>query len=126
MINKESFIVIMDSLRDYWDKIEVLVDELEVSLDNNVFVKTFDRIMEALGDDLEDEIDEELGPTLYYYAFECDFGRNEEAKDGLPVSENLFMPLTSAAELYDYLFERHYRKNIEEFQKHYGFDFNWE
>ena len=70
MIKKESFIVIMDSLRDYWDKIEVLVDELEISLDNNVFVKTFDRIMEALGDDLEDEIDEELGPTLYYYAFE--------------------------------------------------------
>lgn len=123
MIKKESFIVIMDSLRDYWDKIEVLVDELEISLDNNVFVKTFDRIMEALGDDLEGEIDEELGPTLYYYAFECDFGRNEEAKDGLLV-DDVSMPLTSAAALYDYLFKCKAKRNAEEFLK--GCDFDWE
>lgn len=105
MINKDSFIQIMDGLRDYNDKLDIMYNELEINMDNNVFSKFFDKIMDALVKDVEPNFDDEVQdlPWCYYYAFECNWGRNEKAKEGAPTFGAERAPLTSAAELYDYL-----------------------
>lgn len=103
MINKESFVEIMDSLRDYSDALDIMYDKLGLNMDDNVFTKHLDNVMNALCEDVEDEIDDEFSPLLYYYAFECDWGRNEKAAYGVPMFGEDRAPITSAEELYSYL-----------------------
>ena len=103
MINKESFVKIMDSLRDYSDALDIMYDKLGLNMDDNVFTKHLDNVMNALCEDVEDEIDDEFGPLLYYYAFECDWGRNEKAAHGMPAFGEDRVPITSAERLYEYL-----------------------
>ena len=103
MINKESFVKIVDGLCDYWDRICIIYDALGITSDRNCLTDIFDITMSALCEDVELNIDDDIGPLLYYYAFECDWGRNAKAIEGRPTFGVEQAPLTSAGELYDYL-----------------------
>ena len=98
MICKDSFVKIMDELRDYNDKLDVMYRELGINMDNNTFTKILDCTLDALVEDVEPNFDDgaQEMPWCYYYAFECNWGRNKKAKE---------RSLTSAAELYDLLTE---------------------
>ena len=98
MINKDSFIDIMDALRDYDDTLDVMYSGLGINMDSNAFTKILDKTLDAIVEDLEPDFDDKVQeqPLCYFYAFECDWGRNEKAKE---------KSLTSAAELYDLLVE---------------------
>lgn len=105
MINKDSFIQIMDTLRDYSDALDIMYDGLGINMDNNELTKVLDQTIDALADDVEADFDDNAQdmPWCYYYAFECDWGRNEKAKEGVQTFGDERAPLTSAAELYDFL-----------------------
>jgi hypothetical protein len=103
MINKDSFVKIVDGLRDYWDAVGVFQDSLNVYMEHNFMTDIFDTVISALYEDVELNVDDNIGPILYYYACECDWGRNEKAKEGLPSFGAERASLTSAEELYDYL-----------------------
>lgn len=94
MISKNSFIKIMDALRDYWDALDLIGEKLNINMDDNFMTRIFDDVIDALIDDVEIDVDYDNMPMIMHYAFECDFGRNEVAKMG---------DLTSAAKLYDYI-----------------------
>lgn len=103
MISKNAFIKIVDALKEYWDAFGAFQDTLNVYMEHNFMTDIFDNIMGALCEETELNIDEKFGSMLYYYACECDWGRNEKAKEGRPAFGVENMPLTSAAELYDYI-----------------------
>lgn len=129
MINKESFVEIMNSLRDYSDALDIMCDKLGLNMDDNVFTKHLDNVMNALCEDVEDEIDDEFGPLLFYYAFECDWGRNEKAAYGVSTFGEERSPITSAEELYGYLMFKNameqYKQNTTSGGKWVAVDDDW-
>ena len=119
MITKDTFIKMVDTLRDYWDAFGAFQDTLNVYMEHNFMTDIFDSMMRALSDEVELDVDEDIGPMLYYFACECDWGRNEKAVEGRPAFGVENMPLTSAAELYDYIMlnndmYKHVHNNAEE------------
>lgn len=112
MISKDSFVEIMDGLENYWKKFRKFEDTLGIQIDQNFMTDIFDCVMNALGADTDDDIGDEIGPLLYYYAFECDWGIGLNARKGIKRPGEIDpAPLTSAAELYDYLKERKYEND---------------
>ena len=104
MISKNSFVKIMDGLRDYWDELGKDMDRLGVVFEDNHLTKVFDNTMDALYDDLEADL--EYGgdgtPWCYYFAFELDWGRNKNAVDCVTIGNSKFS-LQTAEQLYDLL-----------------------
>lgn len=101
MINRDSFVKIMDSLQDYWNKLGELQDLLDISIERNFMTDVFDNIMDALSDDVEDEENDELGPWLYHFAFEMDWGQGDNVIE-TPEGDRY---IEDAGDLYDYLLE---------------------
>lgn len=106
MINKQSFCEIMNTLDTYWDNLRSLEGILDVVFEDNMLTQIFDRVVDALVDDLEPNRDFFEVPVINQWLFDFDFGRNEKAKEGIDG-----YPLTSAEELYDYLM---HKKNLQE------------
>lgn len=107
MISKDSFVKIMDGLEVYWKNFRKFEDSFGVQINQNFMTDIFDCVMNALSEDTEDNIDDDIGSLLYYYAFECDWGIGLNARKGIRrLDEIEHTPLTSAAELYDYLKEK--------------------
>jgi hypothetical protein len=103
MISKDSFIKIMDGLRDYWDELGKDMDRLGVVYENNHLTKVFDNTLDALCDDLEADFEvDETGPLCYYFAFELDWGRREMAKNCVEI-DGVKYALETAGQLYDLL-----------------------
>lgn len=113
MICKDSFIKIMDSLRDYWDELGKDMDRLGVVFEDNHLTRVFDHTMDALCDDLEpgwrDETHED--PWIYYFAFELDWGRAERAKNSVRIDDVVY-PLYNAGQLYDCIMMLNERKDV--------------
>ena len=114
MISKDSFVKIMDSLRDYWDELGKDMDRLGVVFENNHLTRVFDNIMDALCDDLEADFerDEYETPWCYYFAFELDWGRAERAKNSVRIDDVVY-PLCNAGQLYDLLIVLNEREKKE-------------
>ena len=106
VINKQSFCDIMHALDTYWDNLRGLQGILDVVFEDNMLTQIFDRVVEALTDDLEPDLDYGEDPMIMRWLFEFDAGRDEKAKDGVDGYS-----LTSAEELYDYLM---HKKNLQE------------
>lgn len=103
MICKESFIKIMDSLRDYWDGLDNLMNTLNINMDQNFLTDISDKIMDALVEDLEARNEyEDYEPWIYYYAFELNWGQDDNAEDCVKIGEESFS-LQNAGQLYDLL-----------------------
>lgn len=98
MINKQSFCEIMNALDKYWDNLRGLEEILDVVFEGNFLTAIYDAVVDALEDDLEPELDDGEEPMLYRWLLEFDAGRSNKAKEGIDGH-----PLTTAAELYDYL-----------------------
>ena len=112
MMKKDTFVKIMDSVRDYWNNLRKLEDVLGVYFEEGFLVKMVDNTLDALCDEMESDLDnyDEYEPWVYYYAFELDFGRNNKARDGVTFDGNT-VPLTNAEQLYDFLVELNKCKN---------------
>ena len=104
MINKESFVQIMDALRDYTDALTIIQEDLGIQMDNNVFIHVLDKTLDALCDDMEPFfVGEREDPLIYRFAFDLDWGRNNS---GIPdVTPREYLP-HDAGELYDMLVEK--------------------
>lgn len=106
MINKNSFVKIMNGLAAYWEGLGKFEEALGIQIDQNFMTDIFDCVMDALSEDTEGVTDDEIGPLLYYYAFECNWGIGLNARKGVINPDGIgHTPLTSAEELYDYLQE---------------------
>lgn len=111
MINKNSFVKIMDTLRDYDDGVCALEKKLGVMLEFNWLVNVFDGILDALFKDMEeDTCPEDADPIIYHYAFFCDWGRKEDASIEI---NGVWRSLRNAEELYDLLVELKEGANCE-------------
>lgn len=113
MICKDSFVKIMDSLREYWDELGKDMDRLGVVYENNYLTKVFDHTMDALCDDLEPgwRDDGRGNPWIYYFAFELDWGRSEKAKNRVWIDDTTY-PMYNAGQLYDVLMVLNRKENV--------------
>ena len=104
MMKKTTFIKIMNTLREYWDELGADMDRLGVVFEDNHLTRVFDKTMDALCDDLEAnlEVDPEVGPWCYYFAFELDWGRRDMAKDCVEI-DGVRYALETPEQLYDLL-----------------------
>jgi hypothetical protein len=106
VINKQSFCDIMSALDDYWDNLRDLECILDVVFEDNILTQVFDRVVDALVDDMEPDRDFFEVPVINQWLFDFDCGRDEKAKEGIDGYS-----LTSAEELYDYLMHKKSLKN---------------
>ena len=115
MISKDSFVKIMNSLRGYWDELDKDMDRLNVVFDDNYLTRVFNHTMDALCDDLESDldIDDDIGPWCYYFAFELDWGRAEKAGNYVFVDDEGYL-LKTAEQLYDLLMVLNGKENNNE------------
>ena len=115
MISKNSFVKIMDGLRDYCDELGADMDRLGVVFENNHLTRVFDRTLDALCEDLETdlEIDPDIGPWCYYFAFELDWGREKMARNCTKI-DGVEYDLQTAGQLYDLLMLLHEREEDNE------------
>ena len=78
MMSYECFEKIMKSLQEYWENMCKLEDSLGIDFNDNWLTNHFDYIAEALTDEFEgtedDDIDPNIGPIIYYYAFDLEWG----------------------------------------------------
>ena len=78
MMSYECFEKIMESLQEYWENMCKLEDSLGTEFNDNWLTNHFDYIAEALIDEFEgtedEDIDPKIGPIIYYYAFDLDWG----------------------------------------------------
>lgn len=112
VINKQSFCDIMDTLDKYWDNLSDLQGILNVVFEDNILTEVFDRVVDALVDDMEPDRDFCEVPVINQWLFDFDYGRDEKAKEGIDG-----YPLTSAEELYDYLMhKKSLKETIDKFE----------
>lgn len=110
MINKQSFCDIMDGINIYYRNLRKLEDILNVYFEENMMTDILDTVIDALEEDLEPYVDDDVYyPTIYTWLFEMDAGNSDDAKVGIDGHS-----LTSAGELYDYLVWKRDKKNISE------------
>ena len=101
MMNKKSFVTIIDGVRDYWDSMLKLESALNIQIDENFMTKIIDNILSAVSEDMENN-DDTHESWVSYYAFELDFGRAENAETAVTVDDKVY-PLTTAIEWYAFL-----------------------
>lgn len=102
MITKDAFANIMKALRDYNDGLTSIEDNLNTTFEDNYLVRVLDNVLNALSDELEEDVLEDLDDSyIYTFAFTCDWGRDEGAK-GIKVN-GMCCDLDSAENLYDLL-----------------------
>lgn len=108
MISKNSFVKIMNGLRDYCDELGEDMDRLGVVYENNHLTKVFDNTLDALCEDAEAglEKDPDIEYWCYYFAFELDWGR----RDMIVEIDGVRYDLETAEQLYDLLMLLHERE----------------
>ena len=110
VINKKSFCDIMESLDKYWGDLRNLEGILNVYFEDNMLTTIFDKVIDALEEDLYPNRDFGEDSIILNWLFEFDAGRDDKAKTGLDGHS-----LTTAEELYDYLvWKRDGRSYVEE------------
>lgn len=116
VINKQSFCDIMEALDAYWSNLKSLEGILNVYFEDNMLTEIYDKVIDALEEDLEPELydpdtefDMNAQPLIMRWLLEFDAGRSDSAKEGING-----VPLTTAAELYDYLVgKRDFNRSLE-------------
>ena len=115
MISKNSFVKIMNTLRDYWDELGKDMDRLGVVFEDNHLTRVCDNILDAICADVEDGlyVDPMSGPWCSYFAFELDWGRHEMAKDCVEIG-GVDYALETAGQLYDLIMLLHEKKEEDD------------
>ena len=101
MISKDSFVKIMNSLRDYNDELCKDMKRLGVVFDNYL-TTVICNVLNAISEDLESNLDTDGYTDTWcnYYAFELDFGRDKMAIDCVDIGDTTYS-LQTAEQLYD-------------------------
>ena len=104
MIKKDSFVKIVNSLEEYCDKLWQFEEIIGNYIVEGFLIDIVDGIIDAISDDVENdsEVRKKYGPWLSYYAFECDFGRNDMAKDCVEI-DGVTYSIETPEQLYDLL-----------------------
>ena len=103
MINKDSFVKIVDAMRAYDDALNVMYNSLGFNMDDNVFTRVLDQTLSALSEDVEPNFDVTVNgvPWCHFYAFECNWGRQGPKEDGFTSAAELYDTLVAEKELYE-------------------------
>ena len=101
MISKDSFVKIMNSLRDYNDELCKDMKRLRVVFDNYL-TTVICNVLNAISEDLESNLDTDKYTDTWcnYYAFELDFGCDKMAIDCVDIRDTTYS-LQNAEQLYD-------------------------
>lgn len=115
MIDKSSFVHIMNGVRDYNDKLNKFEDTLDICMGQNFMTDIADIALDALVMDMEDglEINNDTGSWIYYFAYELDFGRSHKAESAVKLDGVVTWQLKTAEQLYDLLVELKEGNNAE-------------
>lgn len=124
MIEKHTFVSLINMLKGYWEKVHALEGLFEVYFDQNWLTTVFDRTIESLQDGFftdkeleetkhskDDTIELQQGTIeelLMHYCVTAEFGANKEVLDGIYVATNIkdksdeiVMSAFTPEELYD-------------------------
>ena len=99
MLTKEHFITLMESLKNIDKVIHGVEDIFDFNMDDGPLIKAFDDIATLIIDEMELEVDDEIGPVIYHYALVNNWGENEFT---LKIHDNSFK-IKNLDDLYDYL-----------------------
>lgn len=103
MINKNSFVKIMDAMRDYHDGMREFERAMHVQIENNWMTGVLDDVAEALFEDVENDLcPKDAEPLLYDFAFFHDWGRQGDCYVEIDGNRR---HIHNAAELYDIFVE---------------------
>lgn len=102
MMRKENFVKILNAARDYWDKVGVLSDVLDVDMEDNFLITFVSDVIDAVGADMESDCPSEWEWLVNDFAWAFNFGRDG---DFLVVVNDEEKVITTAGELYDALVE---------------------
>lgn len=105
MISRDSFVKIINNLRDYWDGIENLEKALGIQMDSGLLVDIVDTVIDALDQDTDSTWGtQDEAHWIHYFAFDLDWGRNTYALTGVKI-DNIPYELDTAEKLYNLLME---------------------
>lgn len=106
MITRDTFVDIMDALRDYYDKLWEFEKVLNIQMEENFITNIFDKVLNALYEEVESDLimDDDAEPWISYFVFDLDWGREDKAKTNVIVDGKPY-PLLTAGHLYDFLQE---------------------
>lgn len=113
MITKEHFIIIMESLQKIDKVIHVMQDLFDFNMDDGPLVKAFDDLSTLIIDEMELDIDDDIGPVIFHYAFVNNWG---EEPFQLKIGEKSF-EISGLDSLYSYLYAKHAYDTIIQYRK---------
>lgn len=100
MLTKEHFITLMKSLENIDKVINGVQNIFDFNMDEGPLVKAFDDIAALIIDEMELEVDDEVGPVIYHYALVNNWGETEFT---LNVDDTTSFKITDLDTLYTYL-----------------------
>lgn len=100
MLAKEQFITIMESLQKIDKVIHVMQDLFDFNMDDGPLVKAFDDLSTLIIEEMELDIDDDIGPVIFHYAFVNNWGETEFT---LNVDDATSFKITDLDTLYRYL-----------------------
>lgn len=103
MLAKEHFITIMESLQNIDKIIHGMQDLFDFNMDDGPLVKAFDDLSTLIIDDMELDIDDDIGPIIFHYAFVNNWC---EKPFQLKIGEKDF-EIKDLDSLYSYLYAKH-------------------
>ena len=99
MISKKMFITLMNSLEKIDKTIHGLENIFDFNMDDGPLVRAFDDIVNLLVEEMELDIDDEVGPVILHYALVNNWG---EAEFKLKLNDEDFI-INDLDKLYEYL-----------------------
>jgi len=103
MITKEHFITLMGALENIGKTLNGLEVLLDINIDEGPLPSAFDAIANMLVEEMELEIDDEIGPIIYHYALVTNWC---EKPFSLKIGEKSF-EIKDHSSLYSYLYAKH-------------------
>lgn len=102
MMRKENFVKILNAARNYWDKVGVLSDALNVYMEDSSLITFVSDVIDAVGAEMEADCPSEWEWLVNDFAWSFDFGRGGDFSVVVNDEERA---ITTAGELYDALME---------------------
>ena len=120
MISKKCFVKIIEASQEYYDKVDVLFDLLNIQPENFI-LHYLDSILDALSNEIEDISEDDpswLEPIVFDYAFNHNWGRSysDSIDYIIKINDKKYRPET-AEELYDCLIDAYYGNNNDKIDK---------
>ena len=113
MISKDSFVAIMEGIKDYDSMLHDLSDKGFIHAESTLW-NVIDKVIDALAKDLEVEPTDDSAfakswePLIYTYCFSRNYGQNYDSCDYLFMIDEVPYKPTTFEELYDSILELYY------------------